>query len=165
MSYHLRQLEKQGFVREVTGKGTGRERWWERVPVGISIASKTMRESPSARAVGDIIAREWSRSRESHLRDFEEHGLDRLSPEWMDASTVSSFNVRMSAEELDALSREMESFIESRIRSYRGRTAAGIRPVQVHFNAFPILEGDESPAAPETHDTTENPENPETTGE
>src|SRR5688572_10834361 len=28
-SYHLRQLARHGFVREVEGRGTGRERWWE----------------------------------------------------------------------------------------------------------------------------------------
>ena len=34
-SYHLRQLEKHGFVRELKGKGSARERWWERVPGGL----------------------------------------------------------------------------------------------------------------------------------
>ena len=34
-SYHLRQLEKHGLVREVTGRGTARERWWERRPGAI----------------------------------------------------------------------------------------------------------------------------------
>ena len=28
-SYHLRQLEAHGFVAEVEGRGTGRERWWQ----------------------------------------------------------------------------------------------------------------------------------------
>ena len=31
-SYHLRQLAKHGLVREVEGRGTARERWWERMP-------------------------------------------------------------------------------------------------------------------------------------
>ncbi len=35
-SYHLRQLEKHGLVREVTAKGNARERWWERRPGSIS---------------------------------------------------------------------------------------------------------------------------------
>ena len=41
-SYHLRQLEKHGFVREVAGKGTARERWWERVPGGINPPSSAI---------------------------------------------------------------------------------------------------------------------------
>jgi hypothetical protein len=32
MSYHLRLLAENGFVREVTGRGHGRERWWEITP-------------------------------------------------------------------------------------------------------------------------------------
>ncbi len=32
MSYHLRLLDENGFVREVTGRGQGRERWWEVTP-------------------------------------------------------------------------------------------------------------------------------------
>ena len=32
MSYHLRLLAGNGFVREVTGRGQGRERWWEVTP-------------------------------------------------------------------------------------------------------------------------------------
>ena len=28
-SYHLRQLEHYGFVAEVEGRGTARERWWQ----------------------------------------------------------------------------------------------------------------------------------------
>src|SRR6478609_11448403 len=31
-SYHLRQLARHGFVREVRDRGTARERWWERPP-------------------------------------------------------------------------------------------------------------------------------------
>ena len=31
-SYHLRQLAKHELVREVEGRGSARERWWERPP-------------------------------------------------------------------------------------------------------------------------------------
>jgi DNA-binding transcriptional ArsR family regulator len=32
MSYHLRLLAEHDFVREVAGRGQGRERWWEATP-------------------------------------------------------------------------------------------------------------------------------------
>lgn len=32
MSYHLRQLAKHGFVEDIQGKGSARERWW-RAPI------------------------------------------------------------------------------------------------------------------------------------
>lgn len=31
-SYHLRQLEKHGFIEEIPERSTGRERWWRRAP-------------------------------------------------------------------------------------------------------------------------------------
>ncbi|WP_213815081.1 transcriptional regulator [Glaciihabitans sp. dw_435] len=139
-SYHLRQLEKQGFVREVTGRGTGRERWWERVPGGIAIRPQTLRESPSARAVGDMISREWSRSREALLRDYEEHGLDQLPPKWTDASEVSTVNVRLTADELASMAGDVMAVLDTYVARYRGRTDPDARPVQVHFNAFPVLD-------------------------
>jgi len=36
-SYHLRQLAQHDFIREVADRGNARERWWERVPGGISV--------------------------------------------------------------------------------------------------------------------------------
>src|ERR671916_1466944 len=47
-SYHLRQLAKHGFVHEVEGKGTARERWWERPPGGFSISTLDNRDDQAA---------------------------------------------------------------------------------------------------------------------
>ncbi|MET9344654.1 helix-turn-helix domain-containing protein [Nonomuraea sp. NPDC003804] len=33
-SYHLRQLEKYGFIEEIPERSTGRERWWRRAETG-----------------------------------------------------------------------------------------------------------------------------------
>lgn len=38
-SYHVRQLERHGLVEEVADRGTGRERWWRRVPRKIAVDS------------------------------------------------------------------------------------------------------------------------------
>ena len=61
-SYHLRQLERHGFVREVEGKGTGRERWWERVPGGITLnATELGRHPRDARRHQDRACAQWER--------------------------------------------------------------------------------------------------------
>jgi len=54
--YHLRQLEKHGFVREVEGKGTGRER--ERTPGGINVGSEEATISPAGRSAATTIFRQ-----------------------------------------------------------------------------------------------------------
>ncbi|NEM91704.1 ArsR/SmtB family transcription factor [Galbitalea soli] len=143
-SYHLRQLEKHGFVREVEGKGTERERWWERVPGGIAVMVEQIGDSPAARSAAELVTREFQRSRESALQDFIVNGYSTLSPEWMTAATVSSANLRLTAEQLAALVGELEGTFHAALERYRDLDEPGARPVQVHFNAFPVVDGTET---------------------
>ena len=83
-SYHLRQLERHGFVREVEGKGTGRERWWERVPGGIMLSTKEVDDSPATRAASATLMREWEHNRSIVLGDFVTRGYESLDSTWLD---------------------------------------------------------------------------------
>ena len=144
-SYHLRQLERHGFVREVEGKGTGRERWWERVPGGITLSSQELATSEAGRAASKTVLRQWERSRGALLTDFMEHAYDVLAPEWAEISTISTVNLRLTAEQLKSVVEEWESFADRVLDKYRGKNPPGSRPVQVHFNAFPVLDGTPTP--------------------
>ncbi|MCU1580082.1 MAG: transcriptional regulator [Rhodoglobus sp.] len=144
-SYHLRQLERHGFVREVEGKGTGRERWWERVPGGITLSSQELATSGAGRAASKTLLRQWERTRGALLTDFMEHGYDVLAPEWTEISTVSTVNLRLTAEQLKHVVEEWEDFTNRVLDEYRGKNPPGSRPVQVHFNAFPVLDGTPTP--------------------
>jgi DNA-binding transcriptional ArsR family regulator len=149
-SYHLRQLERHGFVREVEGRGTGRERWWERVPGSIELDGRDMQDTPGGREASVLVLREWNQNRDRLLRAFTEHGDTLLAPEWNDAATISTSNVRMTLEQLRGLSEAFEAFMKDQIDRYRGQDVPGSRPVQVHFNAFPVLDGIETSEASET---------------
>lgn len=144
-SYHLRQLERHGFVREVEGKGTGRERWWERVPGGITLATPELATSPAGRAASQTVLRQWERSRSALLADFVERGYDILSPEWTDASMVSTVNLRLTADQLKEIVQAWDTFSAEVLDKFRGKNPPGSRPVQVHFNAFPALDGVPTP--------------------
>lgn len=146
-SYHLRQLERHGFVREVEGKGTGRERWWERVPGALNLSDRTLAKTPSGRASSSLVIRQWEQNRSLLLRDYIEHGWDELSAEWTAASRVGTTNLRLTQPQLDEISRAFDEFTAKVIEKYRGRDAPGARPVQIHFNAFPVLDGEETPPA------------------
>jgi len=146
-SYHLRQLEKHGFVQEDLEKGTGRERWWERVPGGISITPATFRESPAARTASETVTREWRRSHNALLEDFERNALDQLAPAWLDASTQSAASMYLTVEQLAELSAEMETLVTRYADAYRRQRVPGSRPVQVQYNTFPVVDADEIPAA------------------
>ncbi|TXN31406.1 ArsR/SmtB family transcription factor [Lacisediminihabitans profunda] len=147
-SYHLRQLEKHGFVREVQGKGTGRERWWERTPVGINLSSREMKETtatPVGRAASDLVIQEWKRSRARVLDDFLERGPDLLPDAWLDVSTVSTMNTRLTREQMNELLEAWIALYGEYIEKYKGQEVPGARPVQIHFDAFPVVDGEETP--------------------
>ncbi|MHC5795842.1 ArsR/SmtB family transcription factor [Lacisediminihabitans sp. FW035] len=141
-SYHLRQLERHGFVREVEGKGTGRERWWERVPGGISLSDRNIADSPAARASSSLVLRQWERNRSQQLSEFVEHGWDELPDSWTDVSELTTINVRLTAEQLAEVGAAFARFAEEHIDKFRGQNVPGSRPVQIHFNAFPVIDGE-----------------------
>jgi DNA-binding MarR family transcriptional regulator len=146
-SYHLRQLEKHGFVREVEGRGTGRERWWERVPGGITLSAEARAESESARSASEMIMREWEHNRSILLTDFLERG-DTLGEDWVNSSLVSTANLRLTlAQTLEAQGR-LERLIDEIVDDYRGRNDPGSRPVQMHINLFPVVSGEPTPDDP-----------------
>jgi DNA-binding MarR family transcriptional regulator len=144
-SYHLRQLEKHGFVREVEGRGSARERWWERMPGAIDLTPRSVSDTPSARAAARLVMRNWEQNRAQLLTDFSEQPWDALPAEWMDASELSTVNLRLTSEQLAGVTTALHAFMNEHIESLRGRNDPGSRPVQIHFNAFPIVDGDITP--------------------
>jgi len=144
-SYHLRQLEKHNFVREVEGKGTGRERWWERVPGGIQIDGPRPDFTPTQRAASRLVLREWLNNRMGVLDEFLEHGDDVLPTEWLEASTVSMSNLHLTKEQTKELSSRLEGVIDEFVTAYRGQKVPGSRVIQTHINVFPVLDADQIP--------------------
>jgi DNA-binding transcriptional ArsR family regulator len=148
-SYHLRQLEKHGFVREVEGRGTGRERWWERMPGAINLNTTELDDTPASRAATKTVMRQWERNRSGLLNDFQERGYDVLPTEWMTASNVATANVRVTVEQLKELTEGFQTFLDEYLDRFRGQNPPGSRPVQIHFNAFPVLDGEATPKSPQ----------------
>ncbi len=144
-SYHLRQLEKHGFVREVEGKGVGRERWWERTPGGVSIGNDEARATSAGREATQLVMREWSSSREKNLAEFLERALDELPKRWADASMVSVTNVFVTSDQLAEFTEKYMEFASEFAEKHRDQTAPGARPVQLQFHGFPIIDGVENP--------------------
>lgn len=144
-SYHLRQLEKHGFVRELKGHGTARERWWERTPGGVELNRRTWEDSPAMRAAAGTVLRQWHAGREALLQDFVTHGLDVVGPEWYDASLSTTVNLRLTVEQLTELRDEWLRCSQPLFERFRGQNLPGSRPVQLHMNAFPLVDGEETP--------------------
>ena len=56
-SYHLRQLAAYGFVEEVEGQGTARERWWRARHRLTSWQAAEIEAQENARRVGRLLSR------------------------------------------------------------------------------------------------------------
>ena len=160
-SYHLRQLAKHSLVREVEGRGSARERWWERPPGALSLFSSDLASDPAALHASKIVNREFEHHRAVLLQDFMEQGYDYLPQEWFEGSVIATLNARLTAEQLAHITEEMLSHARALLAPYRDGAATdpAARAVQMHLNAFPILQGQfdtpvhhqQSSAPPESH--------------
>jgi len=147
-SYHLRQLEKHGFVREVEGRGTGRERWWERTPGAINIGSDEAMATPAGKSAAGVIWRQFRVTQTQMLTDFVERS-EELGPKWREVAAISTTNSRMTPAQLAIFVREVNKLIDRYVMPYKYQTAPGSRPVHIDFNAFPVVDGDVSPGETE----------------
>ena len=142
-SYHLRQLARHSFVREVEGRGVGRERWWERVPGGVMIASEEFLDTDAGREASRVVVREWADHRERALSEFLERGIDELPKKWLEASLVSLTNVFVNAEQLSEFNERVMALASEFAEHNRAQGRPGTRPVQIQFHSFPVVDGDE----------------------
>jgi DNA-binding transcriptional ArsR family regulator len=140
-SYHLRQLEKHNFVREVEGKGTARERWWERVPGAINLEGPALRDSPAGKAASKLVLNEWTDSRERRFREFVDRGDDELTHDWMEATTISLANVSVTSAQLKEISEALQHVIDDAVAKYRGQRIVGARPAHLQIATFPVIDG------------------------
>ena len=144
-SYHLRQLAKHHLVREIEGRGTARERWWERTPGAITLYPNDA-ESPGVRAATASLMRHWQGSHADALAGFIAVGEQELPERWLEASSISTANLRLTSEQALTLADAWEQFSVEHLDPLRNQDEPGARPVQVQFNLFPIIDGVPTPS-------------------
>jgi DNA-binding transcriptional ArsR family regulator len=150
MSYHLRQLEKHEFIREVSGKGTSRERWWEIIPGGIELSNREVLASAAGRQATRLVVREFSILKENALADFLDRGTETLPEEWTQSTVIGSAHVFVTHEQLKEFNERIFGLIGEFSKKHRGTQLPGTRPVEIHFNSFPVMDGIELQAADKT---------------
>jgi DNA-binding transcriptional ArsR family regulator len=147
-SYHLRQLAKHGLVREVEGKGTARERWWERTPGGFSISSAG-KDSPAGRQTAEAVNMEFLRLRNERVMAFVRAGqeMDEETLEsWLGSTTFVTANKWATPEQMKAIVEAWERFTAEHIDPLRGQEGApGAIPFEIHFDAFPTMDPEGNP--------------------
>jgi DNA-binding transcriptional ArsR family regulator len=108
-SYHLRILEKYGFVEDDAERNRGRERWWRAVDEGMEWSLDT--DDPglleAERALGRQLASEYSR----WIRRWNDE-MRRWDRQWRAASMSTDQWFELTPEELRSLSDEVLAVFE-----------------------------------------------------
>lgn len=138
-SYHLRQLEKHGFIEEIPERSTGRERWWRRTTATRDLRSPTPdRLAPEDRQMlAEFHRLGWEEDRELLDRFPEAYERD---PGWAKGSRGL---VRVTKEEFEEF---FEAYVALLMTYNRPAEEAppGARPLHVRLFAMPA-----DPAGPE----------------
>jgi len=133
-SYHLRQLERHGFVEDDPEHTGGRERWWR--PVSFSLTDPALMQDPATeKAVGSVV-RQVIAERTATLTRWAEH-LDQLRG--ADTGQLSSSTLDLTADEVTALINELVAFVHRQQAAVRDRTPpANARRYRVHLDVVPL---------------------------
>lgn len=136
-SYHLRQLARHGFIDEDTERGNARERWWRARHETTTILAPEADED--ALDAGIAFAQAALHSQMA----LAQRAMDRyaeLSPEWRRASTLSDFNIALSADDAAALVEKLHAVLWEAMRNAPPVTdarAEGVEPMTFILHAFP----------------------------
>lgn len=137
-SYHLRQLERHGFVEDDPAHTGGRERWWR--PVGFRLTDPDLMGDPSTgRAVSTVIGQVIA-ERTATLTSWLEH----LEPN-LDASggQLSTSTIALSPAEADALTEELLALIERHSEAAKQRPRpADAKRYRIYTDIIPLPERD-----------------------
>ena len=133
-SYHLRQLERFGFVEEVAERSAGRDRWWRLVPLDLRGIADDAVADDDTRAAGERL----SRMRLERDRDLVDRYLANRHRfgEWEDKATFSSSAAHLPPEELADFVEEYVALLRRYWRAPEDRPDDAI-PVAMLFYGFP----------------------------
>jgi DNA-binding MarR family transcriptional regulator len=140
-SYHLRQLERHGFVEEDTGRGSGRERWWK--PVSYTLHGTEVRDDPSMEMPVRMLMQGTIDHRSATMSRWLEHALHEPQ-EWVDATVNVSATAPMTREEATVLRDEVVAVLTRHLEAARAAhpdpAEEGTRRMRVYFDSFPLTD-------------------------
>lgn len=141
-SYHLRQLERFGFVETDPDRGTGRERWWRRVPGQVVISTPELVDDPASIEAATLVVNEFQRGRLRRYRHWSAT-FAQWPREWQEASSEGSTHLVLTAAETRQLARELDDLLDSWKRRAADRApAADQRAVELQHALFPLGSAD-----------------------
>lgn len=139
-SYHLRQLARYGFVVEDDEQPSRREKRWRAAHELSSWEVADFMDDPASRSALRVLDRERIRWMVDRLQEWY---ADRPSwrREWISAAQDSDIIVRLRAEDLATLSRELWEVVARHAEQQRPDDDDEAERVVVYLHAFPTRDG------------------------
>jgi DNA-binding transcriptional ArsR family regulator len=109
-SYHLRQLAAYGFVEDMPGEGTGRERWWRALHRSTHWETADFLADPAAREVVDELLLMQVDQRRRTLAAYIDQRHDR-GGDWEPAGSLNDYAMRMRPEDAVAMADELTAVL------------------------------------------------------
>jgi DNA-binding transcriptional ArsR family regulator len=139
-SYHLRQLAAYGFVEEVEGQGTARERWWRARHRMTSWQASDLLAQDGGAEVQDEMAR-LQIDQHARVLDAWFTQNDSLGEEWAATASLNDHGMRLRPEQARALADELNAVLDRWMTAYPGdRPAEGAELVFVLTDVVPLKE-------------------------
>ena len=137
-SYHLRQLAAYGFVAEVPGQGTGRERWWKAQHTMTNWEPDELLDQPGGLEANEQMQRHQVEGWGRELRAWADHGRVH-GREWAQVAGLSDYVLRLTPDETRQVLEELYAVLD-RWAVYHREARPGTVPVNVLVGAFPRTE-------------------------
>ncbi|PKW07212.1 MULTISPECIES: ArsR/SmtB family transcription factor [unclassified Streptomyces] len=142
VSYHLRKLAEHGLIEAADPqRADGRERWWQPSSETVSIRDEDFRDAPEKAAAHLAASRMFLDQRAEMYRGY----LDARAhwgAEWNEAAHDSESLLRLTAEELGELKKDLHDLLRRYDEQGRAREAAGDTEgrehVALHVYGFPF---------------------------
>lgn len=107
-SYHLRQLARHGFIEEDETRGNARDRWWRAAHESTVFLEGDTDDDMLDAGIGFAQAA-LNGQLALMQRAVERHA--ELAPEWRKASTLSDFNIPLTAGQAEALVEKLHALL------------------------------------------------------
>ena len=133
-SYHLRQLERHGFVEDDPLHPGGRDRWWR--PVGFDLTEPSLMRDPETAGPVRAIVQQVIAERAAALSAW----FSSLDPTEDDGpGLLSSSTLALTREEAEELTTELNGVLTRLADEIRDRTPPdGAQRFRVHIDVFPL---------------------------
>jgi DNA-binding transcriptional ArsR family regulator len=140
LSYHLRQLERFGFIVDDPSRGNKRDRWWRAAHRMTAYARLDPEADPERQVAAAAFEEIVTAKAVSALNEAQATRSD-LPPEWLRAFAVSDYLLQLSAAEAGQLASELSALLDSYRQHDPGQPLAeDHRVVRAQFQIFPLPE-------------------------